>query len=585
MTPEPIDPIFTEILSNYLVSAAEEMTAVMVRAAYSTAIRDRRDCSAVLLTSNAEIAAQAADVPIHLGGLIDVARRGVTAYGIDRLKDGDVLIANDPYCGASSHLNDISAVCPIWFPEAIDQPSGAGVVGREPDMYACVSGHHADVGGRRPGSESVDSTSIFQEGLRLPCLLAYRDGHFCPEILQLVELNSRTPFERAGDLRAQIGAVLRGRARVLELTRKYGAHRVGEGIRALLAATEQRFRQALAGLQDGDFEATEELDPERCSGTPVIIRTRIQKHGEGVRVDFAGTSDQIEEGRNVPWTGLLGAVYYAMRALVDPTIAANSGFFEAIRIEAPPGSLVNAQPPAGVSTRVSTAQHIAGVMFKAVSSAWPDRVVAGCDGRRKVIFSGVDPRTGRYFVYHESNAGGVGAHLSGDGLEGSMAHVIQMMNLPIEVLEVAYPLRILRLELIVDSGGAGRWRGGAGVRRDYLVLADEVECTLGSERSNARMWGLAGGLEGGVGRFVVDSGTGGEWEPDSSQVTSVTLRRGQTLSVYTAGGGGYGDPRERPAELVIRDVMEGRVSVGAAERLYGVTQSASPEARVVGRRV
>jgi N-methylhydantoinase B len=499
------------------------------------------------VTRSGEIVAQAADVPIHLGGMSQVVGGVVAHFGMRGLRRGDVLISNDPYLGACSHLNDITAICPVW-------------IGRRLELFVCVTAHHADVGGRRPGSESVDSESIFQEGIRVPGLLAFRGGRLVEATVDLIKANSRTPDERVGDLRAQIGAVLRGSARLGELVDRYGAAQFVGGLDAVLNASERHFRLALRELDDGRFTACESLDPVRSSGVGVEIHVEVAKCGDSVEVDFAGTSAQVPEGRNVPYAGLVSAVLYAMKALVDPAVPANSGFYRAVAVRAPEGSLVNCEFPAGVSTRVGTAQHIAGAIFKAVSGAWGDRVVAGCDGRRKVIFSGLDSRSRKYFVYHESNAGGVGAHAHGDGISGAMAHVIQMMNLPVETLEVEYPLRVRRLELICDSGGAGRWRGGLGVRRDYEVLCDEVECTLGSERTNERMWGLAGGLPGERGRFVVDEGMTSEWEPDSSRVASVRLVAGQTLSVKTAGGGGYGDPRGREGWRVDEDRRAGLVS-------------------------
>lgn len=552
-----VNPIFVEILGSYLLSAAEEMSAAMFRSAYSPAIRDRHDCSSAILTLDGETIAQASDIPIHLGALVGVVSDAVGNYGIDRLREGDVLLANDPYLGSSTHLNDISALAPIHV-------NGRLVA------FASVTAHHSDVGGTHPGSESMDAANIFQEGIRLPCLLAYRDGSPQKEILDLIVLNSRTPAERAGDLRAQIGAVLKGTQRFVQLVDKYSLDRVQEGMAILLDHTEARFRTMLAPLADGTFTAVEELDAARDTGAPVRIQVRIEKRRDQIRLDFSGTTPQLPEGRNVSYGGLLATVHYALRSLVDPAMPANDGFFRAVEVEAPKGSLINAAPPFPVSSRVSTCQHIAGVIMKALAPGWPDRVIAGCDGRRKVIFSGPDPRSGRLFVYHESNAGGLGAHSSGDGLDGTMAHVIQILNMPVEALELAYPLAVRRLELMQDSGGAGRWRGGAGVRRDYVALGDDARCTLVSEQSNKRMWGLFGGGPGGRGRFVFNPGSLDERELDSTKLAWVKLRGGDVLRVETTGGGGFGPPHERPVDVVLRDLTEERISPAAAWDLYGV---------------
>jgi len=563
-TKEMTNPIFVEVLGNYLLSAAEEMTSAIIRSAYSPAVRDRKDCSSAILTRRGETVAQASDIPIHLGGLVGIVSNGIERYGVDRIRDGDVLIANDPHQGSSTHLNDITAVAPIFV-------EGSLVA------FACVTAHHSDLGGAYPGSESLDAPTIFHEGLRMPCLLAYRDGQVLPEILDLVVLNSRTPDERAGDLRAQIGAVLKGRERFLELTRKYGYAAVEAGIDFILSSTEARFRSRLRELPDGVFHAVEELDPERATGAQVCIRVAVAKDGDHIRLDFTGTSPQVREGRNVPLAGTVAAVHYTMRALVDPDMPANDGFFRAVEIVAPEGSLVCATSPYPVSSRVSSSQHIATAIFKAVASAWRERVVSGCNGRRKVIFSGPDPRKGQVFVYHETNAGGVGAHSGGDGVDGAMAHLIQIWNMPAEALELTFPLAIGRIELITDSGGAGTWRGGLGVRRDYEVLGDGMTCTLVSEMSHQRMWGLEGGHEGGLGRFVVNPGTERERVIDSSKVPNVHLDAGDVLSVETTGAGGFGDPRKRARERVVADLLDEKISREAAESSYGINESDLPD--------
>ncbi len=570
--PRAADPIFAEVIGNHLLSVAEEMTAAMVRSAYSPAIRDRHDCSSALLTRNGETIAEAADLPIHLGALVGIVSDAVTHYGLDRLRDGEVLLANDPYQGSSTHLNDITAIAPIFLEGELA-------------AFGCVTAHHSDVGGKSPGSETVDAESIFQEGVRLPCLLAYRDGGPLQEVLDLVALNSRAPEERAGDLRAQIGSVLKGRQRMQALAEKYGRADLLAAIGSLLDHTEARFRAQLAALPDGSYSAEETLDPQRSTGAPVVIRVAIEKTGDRISFDFAGTSAQIPEGRNCSYGALVATVHYALRALVDPELETNSGFFRAVEVRAPAGCLVHTTPPFPVSTRVSTCQYIAVVIFKALAPVWPDRVVTGCDGRRKVIFSGPDPETDRFFVYHESNAGGIGAHAGGDGIDGAVAHVIQIRNMPVEALELAFPLAVERLELIQDSGGAGRWRGGAGVRRDYVVLGETARCSLVSERSNERLSGLFGGEPGGRGRFIINPGRPDETEADSSRLAFVPLERGDVLRVETAGAGGYGDARTRPPELVVRDVEDGRVSPRAALAAYGVDVRRSQDGRWNGRRV
>lgn len=550
------DRIRTQVIGKLLDSAAEEMDVVLVKTAFSPGIKERADCSTAIFTGDGEMIAQAEHAPIHLGALASLVAEIRRRHGTEAFRPGDIYMTNDPYTGGGSHLNDLVLVAPVF----------AG-----PRLVAVVGNiaHQSDVGGAVAGSEYANSLSIFQDGCRVPPVHLARNGHIEGDVVEFFVHNSRLPEERRGDIQAQVGALRIGVKRVEEIVARYGAPALEGAMRALLDYGERRIRGALADAPDFRVEGEEFLDPEKKSGTPIAIRVTVDKRGDGIAFDFAGTSPQIEEGRNVPYSALIASVYYAVKALVDPTLPTNAGYYRAITITAPAGSIVNARPPAATSTRVGTTQFIVNCMFKALAPVFPTRAITGCDGRRKIIFTGTDARTGKFFVYYESLSGGSGARHDKDGLSGTMVHMMNVTNLPLEALEIEFPLRVERVQLRADSGGAGRWRGGLGVRRDYRILTDRVRMTMIAERTTVPNWGLADGAGGGLGAFVVNPGTAGERMVES-RLGDVELVRDEIASIQTAGAGGYGDPRERPAALVLADVLEGKVSVDAARVRYGV---------------
>ena len=550
------DQIRIQVIGKLLDSAAEEMDVALVKTAFSPGIKERADCSTAVFTAGGEMIAQAAHAPIHLGALASLVGEIRARHGPGAFRPGDVYMTNDPYTGGGSHLNDLVLMAPVFAGRRL-----VAIVGN--------IAHHSDVGGAVAGSEYANSLSIFQDGLRVPPVRLARDGAVDPDIVDLFVHNSRLPEERRGDIRAQVGAAALGARRVLEIVERYGAPALTAAMAELLDYGERRVRSALAEAPDFDVSAQEELDPDRRRGEPVRVAVRAVKRGDAISFDFDGTSPQIEEGRNVPLSALLASVYYSVKALVDPSLPTNAGYYRAITVTAPAGSLINARPPAAVGTRVGTTQFIVNAIFKALAPIFPARVITGCDGRRKIIFTGTDPRSGKFFVYYESLSGGSGARHDKDGLSGTMVHMMNVTNLPVEALEIEFPLRVERVQLRPDSGGAGRYRGGLGVRRDYRILAERARMTMIAERTTVPNWGLEDGHGGGLGAFVIDPETPGTRCVDS-RMGDVELVRGQVASIQTAGAGGFGDPRARPEAAVLADVLEGKVSVEAARRDYGV---------------
>jgi len=550
-----IDQIRMQVIGKLLDSAADEMDVALVKTAFSPGIKERADCSTAIFTPGGEMIAQAAHAPIHLGALASLVDEIQTRHGRNAFRPGDIYMTNDPYTGGGSHLNDLVMMAPVFAGRRL-----VAVVGN--------IAHHSDVGGAVAGSEYANSLSIYQDGLRVPPVRLARNGVVDPDLVDFFVHNSRLPEERRGDIQAQVGAATIGVRRILEIVDGYGAPALAEAMAELLDYGERRVRSALRDAPDFDVSAEELLDPDRRGG-PVRIAVRAVKRSDAIAFDFTGTSSQIEEGRNVPLSALRASVYYSVKALVDPTLPTNAGYYRAISVAAPPGCLINARPPAAVGTRVGTTQFIVNAIFQALAVIFPTRVITGCDGRRKIIFTGSDPRTGKFFVYYESLSGGSGARHDKDGLSGTMVHMMNVTNLPVEALELEFPLRVERVQLRTDSGGAGRYRGGLGVRRDYRILTEHARMTMIAERTSVPNWGLDGGQGGGLGAFVIDPAAAQEQRVDS-RMGDIELARDQVASIQTAGAGGYGDPRGRPEALVLADVLEGKVSVEAARRDYGV---------------
>lgn len=552
-----MDFLTVEVIQNDLLATAEEMGLTLVRTAYSPNIKERRDSSAAILDPNGDVIAQAAHIPMHLSSMMELGRALFRHYPRESLTPGDMFLANDPYVGAGSHLNDVAVIAPVFA-------DGRLVA------FAANAAHHADVGGRVPGSESGDSRSIFQDGLRLPVVRVIRRGRLDDGLFRTILLNSRTPEERVGDLRAQFGANRVGVRRLADLARRYGSQILQDGMAAILDYTERRIREGLRSLPPGVYAASGETDDNGLEPHPVTIRLAIHVKEGGILLDFSGTDPQVPGAKNVPLVSLLATVYYVVKAVLDPDIPPNAGYYRAITVRAPSGSVLNPLPPAAVAARFTTCQKVADVILTALARAVPGRVTAHCHGGTLAIYSGTNPRSGEFFVDYEVYAGGGGARSARDGMDGVANHTTNTSNLPIECLEREFPLLVERYEFLPDSGGPGRFRGGLGVRRQVRSLDQEL--TVGGWGCDQRVAprGLLGGGDGLAGRFEVHSPSSPSPEILRSTVAGARLPAGGRLSVSTSGGGGFGDPLGREPERVWRDVSLGKVTAGHARAAYGV---------------
>ena len=549
-----VDPIRAEVVARFLLAAAEEMGATLMRTAFSPNIKERADCSTAIFDAAGEVVALAQRVPIHLGSMVGAVDEIRRRYRERDIRPGDMFIANDPYTGGGTHLPDINVIAPVFL--------GGRIV-----AFVANIAHHADVGGMVPGSEAAVCTSIFQEGIRIPPVRIRRAGELNRDVLELILLNSRTPAERVGDLRAQFAANTVGVRSVLQLFERYGPKETPAAIAAYLDFTEKRFRAAIDRLPRGRFEAEDFLDGD-AEGETCRIRLALTVGKGRLDFDFTGSGPQLAAARNIPYRALLATVYTVAKSLLDPEVPANAGYYRTLAIHAPPGCVVGPVPPAAVGCRSISASVLGDVIAQALSQAMPEQALAGCGPHQLYVLSGTDPRTGAYFVNYETLAGGYGARPGRDGVDGVRVHASGSSNLPVEALEHAYPFRVERYALRDGSGGAGRTRGGAGVERDYRVLADDIVVSLSSERQHVPARGMMGGADGATGAFVLDPGSGTERALPAA-AADVRLPRGSLFRIRTPGGGGYGDPRARSRSALERDLREERVSPAQDREVQG----------------
>lgn len=551
-----IDAITLEVLRHRLFAIAEEMGAALIRTSYSTNIKDRRDCSCALFDQDGNTVAQAEHIPIHLGVLPWGVKGALQQIDRDTLQPGDVILHNDPYVGGT-HTPDIIMFAPVYFDGEL-----IGFVGN--------LAHHVDIGGIAPGSLTPTATEIFQEGLRFPPVRIRKAGVLDEEIMRIHQHNVRTPYESQGDLMAQLAAINVGTQRLQEVCREFGRDVVVQGMEEIANYCARRMKAELEKFPNGQYTFEDHIEGDGLSPDPVKIRVTLTVQDGNMTFDFTGSSPQTKGPLNAVRPMTLSCVYYAVKAVTDPSIPPNHGSFRDLNVITPPGTVVNAQFPAATGQGNSiTCQRMVDVLLGALAQAVPDRVCAAGTGSMNAIhLGGFDRSRGTYYSHVETYGGGYGASQEGDGESGIHTHMTNTQNAPVEVLEMTLPVRVEEYGLVPDSEGPGKHRGGAGIRRIFHIESDDVLGTIGSDRYEAGPWGLAGGSPAEPSRFYIIR-NGGTQEFLGSKAR-YTLSRGDTLVLETAGGGGWGDPLERPAEKVAEDVRDGFISAERARARYGV---------------
>lgn len=550
-----LNAIDVELLRNALASICDETYVALMKSAYSTNIKERKDHSSAIFDNQGRVVVQGESLPLHLASMLGLVEVILERIGREAIRPGDMFISNDPFVGRGSHLPDVALVSPIFHNE---------------DLVAFVSNiaHHADIGGMAPGSMAGGMTEVYQEGLRIPPIRIMNEGKIVEDVLDMILLNVRVPDERRGDYMAQVAANLLGERRFADLLEQWSAASFNEGAEAIIAAVARRMQAGIADLPDGEFIFHDVMDDDGMGTTDIPIAVRILVDGNQILFDFAGSAPQVSGNINVSYAGLQASVLFALKVLVDPEGPTNHGMLDPVRIEAPLGSIVNATFPAATAARAQTCQRIIDAILGALAEAVPDRVIAASNGANGVAtFSGIGPDD-RYYVYMETIGGGGGARSYKDGTDGVQVHTTNTSNLPIESLEKEYPLLIERYELVPESGGAGTWRGGLGLHRVYRPLDHATQFSGQGERCIHHPWGLFGGKPGGLGGFAILHDDGKREDLPVKPMT-VEVPHNGVVSIITPGAGGYGAPKDRDPALISEDAKSGKFSAAYMKKHYG----------------
>jgi N-methylhydantoinase B len=562
------DPATFEIVKNSFYKIAEEMRVVLAKTAYSPILKSAGDYSCGVFDGRGEMVAQGPDLPIHLGSMPDAVRAVVAAFAAD-VHDGDVFVHNDPYFGGS-HLPDVNVVRPAFH--------DGRLLG-----FACLRAHWPDVGSATPGSYGA-VTDIYGEGLRMPPLRLVSRGVLNGDLEKVILANVRTPDERKGDLGAQLAATLRATERLAALARRYGGEQLIGYMTQVMDYSDRLMRAALADLPDGEGAFEDFCDgdgiADDASGADARFRIRlaVRKRADRLIVDFAGTDPQVKGPMNAPLSVTASGVFCGLKTAIDPNnlVPPNSGCWRSIAIRAPKGSVVNAEFPAPVVYANHEISHrVADMVMGALAGFMPDQVMACSQGTSAILtLGGVDPRTGRRYVSYETVKGGFGARPTKDGINVIASGISNTMNTPVEILEMAFPVRVERYEIEADSGGVGRYRGGCGARRVWRMLEGaDATGALCMERMTSPPFGLLGGKAGAPAVVTLTTPDGATRHLPSKGAFAAPA--GSLVDMRTPGSGGFGPAAERDPAAIGRDLVDGYVSDQAAQRDYGIADVAA----------
>jgi N-methylhydantoinase B len=548
------DPITLGVVWGGLQSIAVEVGTTIHRTAYSAQAREGQDFSVAIFDRRGRMSAQGPYSPGHMGAMNFAVLNMLDAFPAETLSPGDVMLLNDPALG-SGHLPDFFVTQPAFHND---------------DLVGFVVNivHHTDVGGARPGSQAVEGVFDYhQEGLFIPPTKIVDAGVPNEAALELIAANSRTPDNLRGDLMAQRNALRVGELRLQDLVERHGLNVYESCIEVILDQTEVTMRKAIASIPDGRYEFADHLDDYGPGSDPLIVQVAVTVDGDRLALDFNGSAPQTESGLNAYLNYTKSYSYAAIKCLTDPFGPMNAGALRPIDISVPEGSFLNPRRPAGGGPRAIICYRVFEAILGALAPALPDRVAAASSHFSNPTWGGFDPAKGDRFVAYELVLGGTGARASQDGCE-AMSSAFNASNIPVEAQEAVQPIIVERFELIPDSGGPGRQRGGCGIRRDMRILGEDVKLTNLSERQKFAPFGLFGGEPGALGATVINPG-----EPSERKIggkASLDLEYGDVVSFRLSGGGGYGDPRERDPEAVAGDVRLGLVSIAAARDRYSV---------------
>ncbi|WP_269409438.1 hydantoinase B/oxoprolinase family protein [Lentibacillus daqui] len=555
------NPITTEIIRNALISAAEEMNESLARSSFSPIIYEMKDCSVGIYNEHAELLGQSSGLPTFLGNL-DVCIRETTNFigGNDKYNPGDVYIMNDSYL-AGSHLNDITIISPIFFEEEL--------VG-----FSATRAHWLDVGAKDPGYP-MDAIEIFQEGVRIPPTKIYDAGNPRKDIIQLITMNSRLSDSALGDMNAQIAACRTGEKRVYEIIKKHGVDTFRRAIKDIFMQSEIMDKEQITSIPDGVYEEKGYLDNDGVTDDPVLVKVKLTVAGDRLTIDLTGSSEQRQGMTNCGLAQTVSACRVAFKHLIGPDSPVTGGNFKTMDIIVPKKTIFSAEEPAACGWYFTSLGLLIDLIVKALSPVLKEQSAAAHYGDSMVItFAGRDEKSDETFLYVEPTAGGWGAFSANDGQSGLINNSNgDFKNLPVEVLEGKYPLKVNSYSLRKNSGGAGKTRGGLGITREYEVRT-KANLSLWFERSKTPAWGLFGGEAGKPPKVTIKTSSG---EEDMLKVNAKPLAKGDRVVVKTGGGGGFGNPLERSQEQVLEDIIDGYIDTNTAYKEYGFTYDAKTE--------
>ena len=551
-----LDPVTIEILSNGLQSVVDEAFIALMKSAYSTNIKERHDHSCAIVDRTGRLVAQAANsIPVHIASVLGQMQAIFKKFPLDEITEGDIFAANDPHEGGGTHLPDVSLAMPVF---ADGQLLG----------FVCNIAHHADIGGMSPGSMAGGMKDIYQEGLRIPVVKLFRKGKLDQDIFDILLLNVRVREERRGDYNAQFSALHLAARRLFEMISKYSGDLIRNVFNEIIDRTYERMLSAITLIPDGVYRFEDVMDDDGREAVNVPINLTATIKGKSALFDFAGTSSQTPGNINIPLHGTKAAVCYVLKAMLDPEIPNNQGVLDAVEVVAPMGTMVSCIAPASVAARAHTSQRIIDVVIGALSSALPEAAVGAANGANTMaVFAGNDPETGEPYVYLETLGGGFGGRNDRDGKDGVQVHITNTSNLPIEAIEMEYPLRVDRYGFIPDSGGAGKYRGGLGLQRVVRPIGHTCIFNGVGERFRNKPWGIFDGCPGQSGSFWLEENQCAPIQL-SHKPPDMPLKPNQALVVNTPGAGGYGDPKKRSKELIKSDKVSGKFSDKFLRKFY-----------------
>lgn len=553
-----IDPFTLEIIKDSLIAIGDEMFVTMQRTSMSTIIYEVLDYATGLTDAEGNMITQGNGVTLFIGTLTYAVQSVLEKFGKGRLRPGDIIITNDPYSGGGTHLSDVSLILPIFYDEELV-------------AFAANKGHWTEVGGKDAGSWTTDATEVYQEGLQFPCVKLFTEGEPIQSVIDLIRANVRTPDMSVGDMYAQVASLRVAEQRFHALCDKYGVGTVKAAMVTLLDHGEILTRREMAKIPNGVYEAVDYIDDDGIGNGPFEVRVKVTKTDEEFICDFTGTDPQVPGPVNCTRTGLNAGVRVMFKALTDPSIPANDGCFRPIRVICPEGTIFTCTRPAPVSTYWETLLYVCDLIWKAMAPVLPDRLPAGhflsvCG----TIVAGNHPDTGELFILVEPQAGGWGAGAQKDG-ENALVSIGdgETYIIPVEVCETRYGVLVDQFGFHITDGGAGEYRGGRGLVRDYRIVADEGWVTGTYGRYKFLPWGMNGGQDGSK-NYMVMLLQDGRKPMECGKVARFHLKKGDVARLITGTGGGYGDPKRRPVDKVQEDVRNGYITLEQAERDYGV---------------